>query len=121
MLALLGDIEFHMTKKQIESISEEIDFGITSTSRIGNYPKHQAASKGSEVFTLVGKVLMQKIDELEDLKDEGRKQEPKTLSIESLPTIEVMILKLSTSKKNFLDTGEHLEQSFTLKLERYFR
>lgn len=119
MLGMIDDYTFSMTKAQLESIAEEIDFGITSSFRIGSLPKHQAPSKGKQSFTLRGKLIMQKITELETLKELGSKQEPVVLSLPSLPTIQVMMMSLSASKSNFLNTGEHLEQGFTLKLERY--
>ena len=121
MLGMLDQYMFKMTKTQLESIQEEIDFGIVSSFRIGNYPKHQASSKGKESFTLAGTLIMQSIKELEELKELGRKQEPVVLSLPSLPTIQVMMMSLSASKLNFLNTGEHLEQGFTLKLERYVK
>ncbi|RXK16042.1 hypothetical protein CP985_05570 [Malaciobacter mytili LMG 24559] len=119
MLGMIDEYEFRMTKTQLDSITEEIDFGIVSSFRIGNYPKHQASSKGKESFTLSGTLLMQSIKELEVLKELGRKQEPVVLSLPSLPTIQVKMMNLSISKSNFLNTGEQLEQGFTLKLERY--
>lgn len=121
MLGLLGGVEFTTNKKQVDEIREEVDFGITSSNRIGNHVKHQASSKGKSIFTITGKTQLQKIRELEDLRDLGNEQKPVTFSIESLPTIQVTINKLSTVKKNFLNTGEHLEQDFTLVLERYYK
>lgn len=119
MLGMLDNYIFKMTKTQLNSIQEEIDFGVVSSFRIGNYPKHQASSKGKESFTLAGTLILQSIKELEILKELGRKQEPVVLSLSSLATIKVMMITLSISKSNFLNTGEHLEQGFTLKLERY--
>lgn len=119
MLGMIDKYKFKMTKTQLDTISEELDFGIVSSFRLGNYPKHQASSKGKESFSLAGTLIMQSIKELEELKDLGRDQNPVVLSLPSLPTIKVMIMSLSASKTTFLNTGEHLEQSFTLKLERY--
>ncbi|WP_419768593.1 phage tail protein [Arcobacter sp.] len=121
MLGMIDEYKFEMTKAQLQSISEEIDFGIVSSFRIGNYPKHQAPSKGKRGFTLSGILIMQSIKELESLRELGEAQKPVVLSLPSLPTIQVMMMNLSTNKSNFLNTGEHLEQSFTLKLERYFK
>jgi phage protein U len=128
-MGLIAEYAFKMTQTQLQSISEEVDFGWAQSARIGNYPKLQAASKGKESFTLSGILLMGNISEMETLKELGRKQEPVTLSLPSLsksngkakgmPTIQVVILSLSTRKNNFVSTGEHLEQSFTMNLQRW--
>lgn len=127
-MGMIGTIPFRVNGTSLKSISEEVDFGWAQSSRVGNYPKLQAVSTGKETFTLSGVLLLQKVSQLDELKKLGQEQKPVSLSLASIgrvngkeatATIQVVILSLSMQKTNFLVTGEHLEQSFTLNLQRW--
>ena len=121
MLAMIGDFEFEMNKKQLDAISHKIDFTYSKTSRIGNNPIYQAVGKSEESFTISGTLILNRVTALDDLEKIGELKEPVVLSFVNKPAIFVLIQSIQMDKDTFIRTGEFVKQNFKCELVRWYK
>lgn len=123
MILSLGGFAFE-SKTPIQSIKRERDFGITSKERFKNHPAHFAGKKGKEEIEIIGITLPNngaKLKALGKLYALAEKQQVYNLTTGYGRLLgKYVILSISENQESFLPSGEFLQQSFTLKLERSF-
>ncbi len=121
MLGMLGDFEFKMNKVEFQQVSHTIQYGWVKSNRIANHPKHQAVRKSDESLKFTGTLILQSVKAFDDLKAAADKHEPIVLSWVEHDSVLVVINKISKDMKRFLDTGEYIEQGFSIELERWYK
>jgi len=121
ILGMLGDFEFKMNEAEFNQVKKQIDFGWVSSDRIANHVKHQVAKKPKIDFSISGNLIMKSIYTFDNLEKLGELQEPVLLNFVDTYPVLVVIKSLTKDMSRFIKTGEYMEQSFSVELERWYR
>ena len=117
MLAIIGDFEFKVDATSFDELQSRITFNFATHENLGGFNTYQSVGKHEQSDTLNGNLIAKSQKQLNDFESMAKDKEKQTIAFANGSAYSIIIMSIDKSKKNFLRSGEFLEQSYAIKLQ----
>ncbi len=117
MLAIIGDFEFKVNDTSFEEFQSKTTFNFATHENLGGFNTYQSIGKYEQTDTLKGKLIAKSQKQLNEFERMAKKKVKQTIAFSNGNAYSVLIFTIEKTKKNFLKSGEFLEQAYVIELQ----
>lgn len=117
MLAIIGDFEFKVNKTSFDEFQSKTNFNFVTHENLGTFDSYQDVGKYEQVDSLKGTLIAKSQKELNSFENMAKRKEIQTIAFANGNAYSVLIRSIEKTRKNFLQSGEFLEQAYSIELQ----
>lgn len=117
MLAIIGNFDFKVDDTSFDEFESRVSFGWATFENLGGFNTYQSVGKYEEQLLLKGVLICKSQNQLTEFENMAKQKKQQTLAFSNGKAYQILIFGINKTKKNFLRTGEFLEQSYQIDLQ----
>ncbi len=117
MLAIIGEFEFKVNDTSYEEFQSKITFNFATHENVGGFNTYQSIGKYEETNTLKGNLIAKSQKQLKEFESMAKLKQNQTIAFSSGSAYTILIFSIAKTKRNFLQSGEFLEQAYEIELQ----
>lgn len=117
MLAIIGDFEFKVNATSFDNFQSKTTFNFATHENLGGFNTYQNVGKYEQADSLSGTLIAKSQKQLNEFESMAKEKLEQTIAFANGSAYLVLIMSISKTKKNFLQSGEFIEQAYSIELQ----
>ncbi len=117
MLAIIGEFEFKVDSTSFDEFQSKTSFNFVTHENLGTFNEYQSVGRHEQTDSLKGSLIAKSQKQLNDFEHMAKKKLTQTIAFSNGVAYTVLIFSIDKTRKNFLRSGEFLEQAYSIELQ----